>query len=321
MLYLNDEHIAAIRTDWSALIDVIRQAVYCVDKGDFAQPLKPYLRYRNPKNRIIAMPAFVGGPFESAGIKWIASFPENLKRGLPRAHSVVVLNDADTGVPVSVINTPRLSVLRTAAVSGLVMESAASSRYTKLFNLAIIGWGPIGQAHFQMMTSCFGDRIQKILLHDVKRLNKGSIEADFGPKVFIADTWQEAYEQADVIVTCTVASSRYITRPPKPGALLLHVSLRDYVPEALNTVRAIIVDDWEEVCREQTDIELLHKEYGLSKAQTRSIADVVCRRAMAEWGPDEPVLFCPMGLSVFDIAMGSHYAGLARQKGLGQELL
>ncbi|WP_409346988.1 2,3-diaminopropionate biosynthesis protein SbnB [Paenibacillus sp. MBLB4367] len=320
MLYLNDADIAAIETDWPRLIDVIRQTVHCMDDGDFAQPIKPYLRYRNPKNRIIAMPAFVGGSFETAGIKWIASFPDNLGRQLPRAHSVVILNDADTGVPTSIINTPRLSVLRTAAVSGLVMETASKQRFDKPFSVAILGWGPIGQAHFQMMTACFGDRLKTIFLHDPKRLHNRPIDSPYLKRVRVTDTWQEAVVKADVVITCTVSDKRYITRLPKPGSLLLHVSLRDYVPEALSTVRAIIVDDWEEVCRERTDIELLHREYGLMKEQTRSVSDIVCRNAMAEWPAGETVLFCPMGLSVFDIAMGSRYAGLAKERRLGLEL-
>ena len=36
----------------------------------------------------------------------ISSFPANIKHGILRANSVVILNDAATGVPKAIINTP-----------------------------------------------------------------------------------------------------------------------------------------------------------------------------------------------------------------------
>src|SRR5688572_18759407 len=114
MIYLNENHIKAIGINWSEIIETIRDAVIAMSHGDFAQPIKPYLRYKDPVNRIIAMPAYVGGKSSSSGIKWIASFPNNLARSLPRAHSVTILNRVDTGVPFSIINTPIISAIRTA---------------------------------------------------------------------------------------------------------------------------------------------------------------------------------------------------------------
>lgn len=61
MLYLNEKDIIQLGIDWSEIINVIENTVYCLNNNEYVQPVKPYLRYRNPKNRIIAMPAFVGG--------------------------------------------------------------------------------------------------------------------------------------------------------------------------------------------------------------------------------------------------------------------
>ena len=91
-----------------------------------------------------------------AGIKWIASFPDNIEKSIPRAHSVVILNDSSTGQPVAIINTPLLSILRTAAVSGLLLRYFDLARGLGRFNLGILGWGPLGRNHFKIITELYG---------------------------------------------------------------------------------------------------------------------------------------------------------------------
>lgn len=86
MLYLNDQDIQAIGLEWADLVESAEATVRILDSGDYAQPVKPYLRYNHPQNRIIAMPAYVGGDVNAAGIKWISSFPDNIgSRSSPRA--------------------------------------------------------------------------------------------------------------------------------------------------------------------------------------------------------------------------------------------
>lgn len=122
MLYLNTENIQDIGIEWKELTGVIRTATGALHENDYSQPIKPYLRYGDPKNRIIAMPAYVGGGAPLAGIKWIASFPDNIYKNKLRANSVTILNEHDSGVPICVINTSMISAVRTAAVSGVLVE-------------------------------------------------------------------------------------------------------------------------------------------------------------------------------------------------------
>ena len=321
MLYLNEQHLQDVGIDWSSLVDVIEAAVRCLGNNDFAQPVKPYLRYRDLKNRIIAMPAFIGGDFDIAGIKWIASFPDNIHKGIPRAHSVVVLNKAETGEPVAIINTALLSILRTAAVTGLMIRYFDKVRPIKNAKLAVIGWGPIGQYHLRMVMNLFAEKITRIFLYDLRPIDKAVI--DFAPrdKIVVTENWQQAYEDTDVFITATVSSAAYIDLPPKKGSLQLNISLRDYKTDIYNYVKgSIIVDNWEEICREKTDVEMMHLEKGLLKDQTKSIADMVMDNCMADYPPDAPVMFNPMGMAVFDMALGCYFLNKARKMGIGQEL-
>lgn len=320
MLYLNDRDIRGMGLDWPSLVESVETAVYILDAGDYAQPVKPYLRYKNPQNRIIAMPAFVGGNVNSAGIKWISSFPDNIEVGLPRAHSIIVLNDAITGEPTAVLNSPLPSIVRTASISGLMIRHFMQARPLERIDLGIIGWGPIGQYHCQMAIALYGDRIERIRIFDLKGANLSGISSLYWDRMEVVESWEEVYRQSNIFITCTVSDHRYIDIPPAKGSLLLNVSLRDYKSEALASVNAIIVDDWDEVCRENTDIQQLHLEQGLTRSDTQMITDVVIRDSLTGFAVDEPIFFCPMGMAVFDIATAVYYVKTAREQGMGTEL-
>ena len=320
MLYLNEKDLQKMGLCWNETIDGIEKAVRCLEKKDFSQPIKPYLRYRDPVNRIIALIAFVGGDIDLAGIKWISSFPKNIDQGLPRAHSVVILNHADTGAPVAIINTAQLSVVRTASVSGLMIRHFDKARPLKNANVAIMGWGPIGRHHYKMVCEILKNKIGKITLFDVRDIDPATIDGPYKDKTVVAKSWQEAYADADVFITCTVSPAPYVDLKPKPGSLQLNCSLRDFKTSILDHTKAIIVDDWEEVCLEKTDIEMMHTERGLKEEDTKSIVDVVCNDAMAGYAPEEAIMFNPMGMAVFDIATGRYYIDKAKANHIGQEL-
>lgn len=314
MLYLNKHDLELIGISWNKVIDVIEQSVRIVHDGDFVQPIKPYLRYHTQTNRIIAMPAYLGGKVSLAGLKWIASFPDNLKKGIPRAHSITILNDADTGVPVCSINSALISAIRTASVSGLVVrEYLKAVIITKPLKIGIVGFGPIGRLHLDMLMSVLRYQIDRISLYDLTEIEK----TDLTDTIVIAESWEECYLDADIFITCTVSDQRYINLPPKAGSLHLNVSLRDYHPDFRAHANFIVVDEWEEVCRQNTDIEVMHKTNGLEKQDTYSLTDVVCAGAFKNLKPQDVVMFNPMGMAVFDIAIGGYYYSEAVDQKVG----
>ena len=320
MLYLGERDLLALGKPWEQTIDAVEAAVRCLAAGDYAQPVKPYLRYRAPENRIIAMPGFLGGGFEVAGIKWIASFPRNLERGLPRAHSVVILNDAATGEPVAIVNSALLSVLRTASVSGLMLRHFDRARPLHGARVGIIGWGPIGRHHLELCEDVLGERVAEYRLFDLRGVDCSGLDDALRRRVRVVGSWQEAYDAADVFITCTVSSAPYVNLPPKPGSLQLNVSLRDYTSSVYEHVRGgIVVDDWTEVCREGTDVETFHLRCGLEERDVRTLVDVI-QGWVATLETELPVMFNPMGMAVFDLAVASDTVERARAAGCGSEL-
>lgn len=321
MLYLNKRHLIQVNASWKEAIKVISECTELINSKDFAQPLKPYLRYGNLTNRIIAMPSYIGGNFASAGIKWISSFPENLDRDVPRAHSVTILNEAETGKPVSIINTNYISGIRTAAVSGFVIDKFDEAKKMLSYQIGIVGFGPVGKLHLEMIIQLLGEsKISSVVLYDIRPINEEHIPKSIRSKVIITNSWEEAFETTDIFVTATVAHNAYIDKKPKPGSLHLNVSLRDYKTSFLGYVDKVIVDNWEEVCRENTDIEHMHIEKGLEKEDTYQITDILSTGNFFNLKSEEVVMFNPMGMAVYDIAIGSFFYKKALEKNIGLNL-
>lgn len=322
MLYLSENDVEKIGVNWDDTIEVIRNAIKIQLNNDFSQPIKPYLRYKNIKNRIIAMPAYIGGNINSAGIKWIASFPENIKKGLPRANSVVVLNDAETGTINSIINTALISIIRTVSVSGFMIKEYEKNKKSNKYNVGIVGMGPIGQHHFKMCKAILGNKINKFLLYD-KRPFEGilNIENEFEQKLEVCSNWQDVYNNSDIFICCTVTDEPYINTKPKAGALILNVSLRDFCVETFPFFKEhIFVDDWEEVCRENTTIDIWNRKYNLEKNQTYSITSLMKKSIFKNFSFEKPIIFCPMGMAIYDIAIAKFYYDRATTMGIGTEL-
>ena len=318
MIYINDNDVKNLNLNWNKNIQMIAEATQCIEEKDMAQPIKPYLRYRDIKNRIIAMPAFVGGPINKSGIKWIASFPDNIQKGIPRAHSVIILNEAETGLPVGIVNSGSISAIRTASVSGLMIKHYIKNRNLDKIKLGIVGFGPIGRYHLNMCNALLGENLDEVLLYDLADIDTSSIGDDIHGKITVTNSWEEAYLDADIFITCTVSKERYIDKKPKDGSLHLNVSLRDYKPEVFPWFeKSIIVDDWEEVCRENTDIEMFHKNMGLQEENVAAIQDIIVNDYISSLPADQPIMFNPMGMAVFDIAIANHYLRLAEEMSQG----
>lgn len=323
MIYLNQEHLEELGLAWNEIFVALKYGVIALGENDFSQPVKPYLRYRNPLNRIIAMPAFLGGETNMAGLKWIASFPENIQNGIPRAHSVTILNEAGTGKPLSIINTAYASIVRTTGVTGLFIDEYFRKKGIKpegKLKVGMTGFGPIGRMHARMLHDKFGEYIDSIKVYDLKFEHGEKPESPYSEYLTACNSWEEAFADADIFVTCTVSKAPYIDRKPKKGSLHLNVSLRDYTPSFREHVDLMIVDDWEEICRENTDIENMHKEGLLNKDETHNISDYITREELGRIPADQTVMFNPMGMAIFDIATGGYLYRKALENKVGVEL-
>lgn len=134
-----------------------------------------------PDRRFMAMPAYLGGSFRTAGMKWYGSNVENRQKGLPRSILTFILNDVDTGAPLAMMSANLLSAYRTGAVPGV------GARYLARRDSRVVGIvGPGVMAR----TSLSAFLVSCPLIDTVKIRGRGQANLD-AFKAWVADTYPQ----------------------------------------------------------------------------------------------------------------------------------
>lgn len=326
LLFLTgSEIIRLLKGRESDVLEVVRAAYMAHAAKESSMPPNAYLRFPGmEKERIIAKPAWLGDPFNIAGIKWIASFPDNNNKNLDRASATLILNSTETGHPTAVMESSIISAYRTAASAALAAQMLASST-TNTSTVGIVGCGLINYEILRFLLILFPN-IQSLLLYD---LSSGNAEQfarkarELKPEIktqFIKD-FKELLPQTSLVSIATTAVHPYIERLDGylPGTVLLHISLRDLAPEIiLNTDN--IVDDIDQVCSNQTSLHLAEQQAGNRLFIRGAIGDIFMGHKPT-WNSNVGIkIFSPFGLGILDMAVGHLVQKLARENQVGMQI-
>src|SRR5213596_1859648 len=158
-----------VRANRRECIRIVREAYLAHADGQSVNPDSHFLKFPDkPDCRIIALPAYVGNRFDVAGLKWIASFPGIVQRGVPRASAVLVLNSYDTGYPFAILESSIISAARTAA-SAVLAAFWLGGRSRRARSLGIVGTGFIARHVYEFLVDT-GWAIEDVRLYDSSRL-------------------------------------------------------------------------------------------------------------------------------------------------------
>ena len=362
-LYLSEPNmIQAGVTDALECVATMEEVVKLLDEGDYRMggengnshgcmiqfpenPIFPGMPKDGPDRRFMCMPAYLGGKFAMAGVKWYGSNVENRETGLPRSILMITLNDKDTGAPVAYMSGNLVSAYRTAAIPGVGVKQLAREDAEVL---GIVGPGFINSITIET----FAKLRPSLRTLKIKGRGKASIDRciayvkEHCPQfttIQVCDTLEECVRGSDIMnfatSTPTGGQESYPYFDPewlKPGVLMCG-------PGAMNTSKELIedpatklvvdnmglydawaeeypyptFDTWFLIGSKFTD--MIH-DGELTRDRIENIGAVVAGKAPGRASDDQIIIYSIGGMPVEDVAWGKTVYEHAMEKGIGTKL-
>lgn len=360
-LYLSEEDmIAAGVKDMKGCVEAMEEMLKLMKMGDyrmggsngnshgcmvmFPEESKfPEMPLDGPDRRFMAMPAYLGGKFDMAGMKWYGSNAQNREKGLPRSILTLILNDKDTGAPLAFMSANILSAYRTGAVPGVGFKYFAKEDAE---TIGIVGPGVMS------MTALAAAAAVRPSLKTVKVKGRGQKSLDAfmehvktehpGMEVYAVDSIEEAVRDSDIVSVSTSSPTGDPSLYPyideawiKPGAIIESTAaLRfddDFIINRARTVTDNIklYEAWEEEMRPNAyhtipipavRVEDLIAEGKMSSDQIDDLGDVLVGNIPIHRKEGEIVVYSVGGMPTEDVAWGTMVYRNALEKGIGTKL-
>ncbi len=315
ILYLSQAQVASIGMGMAEIIELVAKAFEEKGHGRVEMPPKPGIHPGGGDNFIHAMPAYIPA-LDSAGAKWVGGFPGNAQKNLPYITGLLILNDPETGMPVSVMDCQWITAMRTGAASAVAARSLGRADSSRL---GILGCGVQGRTNTEALKVLFP--ITEVLAYDVmpEAVEKfsQSLREKLGLKVTPVNSPREAVDGCDLVVT----AGPILKKPHKTikagwlekGAFASLVDFDSYwEPDAMKEVDKFCTDDLKQF--------EYYKSVGYFQDVPSVYADLGELTAGFKPGresAEEKTIACNLGLALDDMAVAPALFRRAVEMGIG----
>jgi len=314
LLYLSRADVEAVGLEMATIIERLETAFREKGQGRVEVPPKPGIHPQGDAF-IHAMPAYIPA-MAAAGVKWVSGYPENYRRGLPYINGLLILNDPETGLPISVMDCTWITAKRTAAATALAAKYLARPDGR---TLGILGCGVQGRAHLEALRILFPIQVVYAydILPEVLQAYVAEMTAQFGVTVIGVDEPGKAVVGCDMVVTAGP-----ILKEPTPtiepgwleeGAFASPVDFDSYwKPEALAQVDKYATDDHSQYT--------YYRSVGYFRRAPTPYADLgelVTGKKLGRENRRERTMAMNLGFALEDMATAVEIYRQARERGLG----
>lgn len=319
--YLSQEDILSLEIPYENVIATVEKAMGEFAKGTCQLPVKVHVNTR-PVTYINAMPAYVGGDQDITGIKWVAGYPENRKKGLPVTWGIMVMNDSETGEVIGVMDARWITAVRTAAVA------AITAKYCKIkdsHTMTIVGAGEQGKWNARLFRMVIPE-LKKIYITDIY---KPAIDAyiekmqplmpDVQFVAFDMDTeLQKCIDESQILLTATQRGKAFIFPDMlHKGMLGIPLESTAWDGKAYTQVAdRFVCDDWN-LC---LDYLAAGKYTDGLPDQHQLLGSIINGDSPGRSSEEEFVIASSHGISISDVAVGNLVLQTASEKGIGTML-
>jgi ornithine cyclodeaminase/alanine dehydrogenase-like protein (mu-crystallin family) len=319
MRILTAEDVRAA-VDMRAAIDAVRAGFIALSTDRAHVPLRCVLN--TPGGVLLTMPAHIeDAPIST--VKIVSVCADNVSRGLPTIHAAVLVTDAQTGVPLALMDGGVLTALRTGAASGLATDLLARPDAAVL---AVIGAGV--QARTQIAAVCAVRPIMAIRIYSLSGAETlaGELRTHYRAEITVASSAHAAVAGAKIIVAATNSATPVIYRADlAPGA---HINgIGSFTPEMQEVaadvvmMAKVVVDHRESIWAEAGDL-IIPRDQGLIGEDVihAEIGEIAAGLKPGRIDPQEITFFKSVGNAVQDAALAQRILAAADEQGLGTEI-
>lgn len=333
------------------MLEIMKQVFLTMDSGEYAMagvnqnahgsrlvfPRK--VDDKSDVNLFYAMPGYIGGDFQAAGIKWHG--PNVAGSSEAETQFTLIINDKDTGNPIGIFPANILTSYRTAAVSLLAAKYLV---LPDIETVGIIGPGKINWLFFAGLIEQF-PTIKSVR---IKGRGKKSIET-FVEKIrytfpnireiVVTEHFEEAVSDCDVISVNTGWDFASVGDMPilrtgwiKPGAVVLCSAFVKFSDEFIAKKSVKVADNLKMYqCYAQEVgypaykslsnlgnryVDLIH-ENKMKETDVIELSQIVKEGSTAYRSKRDIVIVALGGMAIEDIAVGCELLKFAEQKNAG----
>jgi len=250
-----------------------------------------------------------------------ANFPQNATRfGLPLIQGVIVLCNAENGLPLAVMDSIEITIQRTGAATAVAAKYLARKESK---SLTVCGCGNQGRISVQAISKVFP--IDTVFAFDIdsKRAAELAEEVSHDFQVIVTDDVNGAVSKSDLIVTCTPSNKYFLGRESvRAGTFIAAVGADNESKQELDpgllAENTTIVD----VLDQSASIGELHHalEAGLmARSDVRAeLGEVVAGIKPGRTSADEIIVFDSTGMALQDVIAAVMVYERAKQLKVGK---
>jgi alanine dehydrogenase len=242
---------------------------------------------------------------KSFATKINANFFANPDRGLPRIQGVVGLFDTERGIPLALMDSSAITVLRTGAATAVAAKYLAPVGADSVF---ICGCGKQGQISIEAISRTIP--VGRVLLFDLDTRQSQALAermAKAGVKADVVEDFASGISQSDICVTCTPSRTYFVDAAhAHPGLFIAAVGAdsrdkQEIDPQLLARSR-VVVDDLEQ-CAGFGDLRYA-VESGLMTREdaAATLGEVITGQKPGRVRDDDVVIFDSTGTALQDVA-------------------
>jgi alanine dehydrogenase len=287
-----------------------------------------------PTPGVLGVKALGGGLHVKAGLlpgdrnylvaKLNANFPGNYTHfGLPTIQGVIVMFDAENGLPLAILDSIDITIKRTAAASAVAAKHLARKESSVA---TICGCGQQGRAQLRAvllilpLTKIYAFDVDERAAINYRNELSRELKIDIEPVQDLASSIQKS----DVCITCTTANKSFVCKEDvSPGTFIAAVGAdnedKQEIDSALIASAKVVADSLEQSCA----IGDVHHAiaHGLMRKEDvyAELCEIVAGQKIGRVADDEIIVFDSTGVAIEDAVAAAAVYERALADGIGTD--